>query len=344
MDERRSTPEDVYLCYRLLLGREPELPQAMIARAIEYPSRIALVSSFIHTLEFQLRHSARLHPGLDVSLLNEFANAEAAGVEGFVTDFMGGLTHTSILAWAVERNGQLEMPPVLGNLFGALPEWLSVLSSVKSAAEGGRTRFTVAEIGAGWGPWLAVAGRAARNKGMDELRLVGVEPAPELCASMKRHLSDNGFDSSFCTVIEAAVVPGAQAAQYPILGHPSVEFGHRAVAKPAEGRPADGWRAIDVTTLAEIMALEPELDLMVLTTGGDEVAMLSGLDLTSIGLRSLMVATHDRRADFELWDLLSKAGWRNVIYQTCEVRQDDGDLSIAHIVRDGCQYWVNPRA
>ncbi|TCS10429.1 class I SAM-dependent methyltransferase [Caulobacter sp. BK020] len=343
MAERRSTPEDVYLCYRMLLGREPEYPQAMIARAMQYPSRTALVSSFIHTLEFQLRLGAPICPGLDVALMAEFADPEAVGVEGFVTDFMGGITHTSLLAWALERNGQLEMAPVLGNLFGSLPEWLSVLGAVKDAVDRGRGRFAVAEIGAGWGPWLAVAGRAARRKGLGDLRLIGVEPAPELCASMKRHLSDNGFDASVVTLVEAAVVPGAQAAQHPMLAHPSLEFGHRSTARPVKAPPADGWRAVETITLGEVMALEPELDLLVLTTGGEEAAMLAEVDLTTLKARSLMAATHDRQTDFTLWDRLSKAGWRNAIYQPCEVRQDSDDLSVTHIVRDGCQYWVNPR-
>lgn len=343
MDERRSTPEDVYLCYRMLLGRDPELPQAMIARAMQYPSRTALVSSFIHTQEFQLRLGARLYPGLDVSLLSEFADPHAVGVEGFVTDFAGGLTHISLLAWALERNGQLEGPPVLGNLFGNLPEWLAVLWSVKGAVEAGRPRFVAAEIGAGWGPWLAVAGRAARRKGVGEVRLIGVEPAPELCTSMTRHLGDNGFEPSAVTVIEAAVVPGAEAAQHPILAHPSVEFGYRSTARPANGRAMDGWRAVKTTTLGEVLALEAELDLLVLTTGGEEAAMLEQVDLTTVRVRALMASTHDRETDFALWEQLSKAGWRNVIYQPCEVRQDGNDLSVSHIVHDGCQYWVNPR-
>lgn len=343
MNERRSTPEDVYLCYRMLLGRDPELPQVMISRAMQYPSRAALVSSFIHTLEFQLRLGAPLHPGLDVSLLAEFAESEAVGVEGFVTDFMGGVTHTSILAWAAERNGQVEAPPVLGNLFGSLAEWLAVLGSVKRAVDAGRTRFAAAEIGAGWAPWLAVAGRAARRKGVGELRLIGVEPAPELCASMTRHLSDNGFDASVATVVQAAVLPGAQAAQHPVLAHPSIEFGHRSAAKPVKGRAADGWRAVKTISLSEVVALEPQLDLLVLSTGGEEAAILAEVDLTTIPVSAIVASTHDRQTDFALWEMLSKAGWRNVIYQPCEVRQDENDLSVAHIIRDGCHHWINPR-
>jgi hypothetical protein len=343
MSERCSTPEDVHLCYRLLLGREPDFPQALIARAVEYPSRVALVSSFIHTLEFQLHHGARLYGDLDVSLFGEFADPDARGAEGFVTDFMGGLTHTSILAWAAEQNGRVEMRPPLGNIFGTLPEWLSVLSAVKRAAEQGRPRFAAAEIGAGWGPWLAVAGRAARNKGIEALRLIGVEPAPELCAAMERHLADNGFDPSTFTVINAAVLPGAEAAQYPMLAHPSIEFGHRACGKSATESVSEGWRGVDLIALQDIVAMEPDLDLLIVTTGGEEVSALASLDLRATNIRSLMVSTHSRLADFELWETLAGAGWRNVVSEPCGVRQDDEDPSVLHVVRDGCQYWVNPR-
>ncbi|PVM89681.1 hypothetical protein DDF62_11270 [Caulobacter radicis] len=340
MSERNSTPEDVHGCYRLLLGREPEYPQALIDRALTYPSRVALVSSFLHTLEFQLRHGSRLDGRLDIGLLSEFAAPGLQGRADYVTDFLGGLTRTGVLAWAHDKGGQVEAPPVLGNLFGSLPEWLAVLAAVKAAAERGRQRFVAVEIGAAWGPWLVAAGLAARSKQIDAVRLVGVEPAPELCAVMREHLSVNGFTEEETTVIQAAVIPGAEAAEHPILAHPSIEFGHRSAPRPSAKRSRDGWRSCKTVDVQEIFSQEPEIDLLVLTTGGEEREILSSIDLTTGPVRAILLSTHTPRADLEIWEMLSAAKWRNVVSQPCEIQQDGADPAILHTLRDGCQLWI----
>ena len=98
--------------------------------------------------------------------------AGAASVPGSFVDYLGVQTRCGYLPPAyAEYAGEVE--GVDGA--GAVPlheatETIAMLTAVQE----GTGLFTVAELGAGWGPWLVAGAAAARQRGRPS-RLIGVE-------------------------------------------------------------------------------------------------------------------------------------------------------------------------
>ena len=77
-------------------------------------------------------------------------------------------------------------PPVDGEYF----EWIDVLESVALA----RDRYTMLELGAGYGRWAVRAAAAVRQRGISECHLVAVEADPVHFTWLQQHFCDNGLD------------------------------------------------------------------------------------------------------------------------------------------------------
>ena len=69
---------------------------------------------------------------------------------------------------------------------------MAVLDAIERfVSDGG---FVAVEAGAGWGPWLAMAGVVCRSRGAERIGLIGLEASPERFALMRRHLEFNQLD------------------------------------------------------------------------------------------------------------------------------------------------------
>lgn len=110
----------------------------------------------------------------DMKVLDAFTREDALPTQGFVTDFMGCKTRTSILySEARVYNNKVWGPPVPGAIFEAA-EWIGLLKSVLTAKDS----YTAMELGAGWGPALVWGAYAARTRGISNISLCGVEADP----------------------------------------------------------------------------------------------------------------------------------------------------------------------
>lgn len=69
-------------------------------------------------------------------------------------------------------------------------EWIDVLTAVINAKD----YFRMIEVGAGYGPWLALAGVAIERKFKINFQLIGIEADINRFNWMKQHLIDNNID------------------------------------------------------------------------------------------------------------------------------------------------------
>ncbi|MDQ3378761.1 MAG: hypothetical protein M3546_00345 [Actinomycetota bacterium] len=70
-------------------------------------------------------------------------------------------------------------------------EWIDVLEAVSNA----RDRFTMVELGAGWGRWLVNAAAALHHRSDDMAYcLVGVEAEPTHFRWLRQHMLDNAIE------------------------------------------------------------------------------------------------------------------------------------------------------
>lgn len=118
--------------------------------------------------------------------------------EGCQTDYMGTRTRCEFVADTAPSPSEVQMgcPPVDEEYF----EWIDILESVARA----RDRYTMLELGSGYGRWAVRAASAVRQRGIRECRLVAVEAEPAHFTWLKQHFCDNGLDPAQHTLVHGA--------------------------------------------------------------------------------------------------------------------------------------------
>jgi FkbM family methyltransferase len=84
------------------------------------------------------------------------------------------------------------------------------------AARDARDYFVGVSLGAAYGGQLTLAAKALAAIKPLPFRLVAVEPVPENCAWMRRHLADNGLDPEQHWIVQAALGADNEPALFPV--------------------------------------------------------------------------------------------------------------------------------
>lgn len=270
-------------------------------------------------------------PG-DLDLFRRFSPYTGPGREGFVTDFLGVRTSVSFVNGSEHLNGEVLGYPVPSCWHASALEYITTLRSVLEAEE----RLVVVELGAGWGPWLVTAGAAARQRGIKDIRLLGVEADTSHVDMMKQHLAENGFDAH-AEVVLGAVTDRDGMARFPVIEHPSAGWG-------AQVEDPNAHRFVEVPSfrIATLLKDVEIVDLMhVDIQGAERDAIRDSLEVMNEKVRRLFIGTHSRLVEIELMETLFTAGWRMENEQPCILRFPGGQEAELYV--DGCQAWYNPR-
>ncbi len=283
----------------------------------------------------------------DLAVFEPF-DIRPAPTPGFVTDFHGGRTRTSLL-WDSARplDGTVLPRPIPADYHAETIEWVGTLRSVLEARGG----YAAMEVGAGMGPWLVAAGVAARLRGLSPIRLAGIEADPARFAAMRQNLADNGFDPDAQMLIEGAAGATAGIAHWPVREDARNDAGMRpvrdGVADDAAYYEGDVGRAMEVKVhaLGPLLAREPRWDLLHIDIQGGEGELCAGvIDAMSKHVRRLVVATHSRVLDGAVMATMRAARWRlEAEKPTRFIPQDDIASLERMATHDGTQVWRNPR-
>jgi FkbM family methyltransferase len=126
---------------------------------------------------------------------------EGEAGEGWTVNWLGVRTRASIQSvrgTAATEFVRTERPRPSEDFF----EWLDIFESVA----GSSGRYTVVELGAGWGRWLVNAAAAVqRLNPARPFLLVGVEAEPTHFRWLAQHFRDNGIDPRDHVLIRSAV-------------------------------------------------------------------------------------------------------------------------------------------
>ena len=279
-----------------------------------------------------------------------FPRWEGVTASGFEHDFLGVRTRrawftTSAGTDAVKRRP--ELPEVNEEYF----EWIDLLEAVE-AAEG---TFTMIELGAGWGRWLARGAVAARLLGKG-VRLTGVEAEPTHFRWMKRHLADNGVPRRSRDLHRAAVAETPGRVRFHV-GDPAAWYG-QAIDRDATpsgrrerlrgfvarqlGTTTNSRLIVDVRaiTLADLLAGVDRVDLIDLDVQGVEADVLTAAaEQIHSRVRRVHVGTHSSENELRCRELFTSLGWRNVndFPFGTTVPTEWGPVSF----QDGVQTWIN---
>ncbi|MBK1661781.1 class I SAM-dependent methyltransferase [Paracraurococcus ruber] len=302
-------------------------------------------------------HHFQAYRDADIRFLEALAAPERQPDPLLILDFFGMRVDPDYEPAQAHRRGTvIDRPPFPGDtlLSGGI-EYAALALALQSAGEG----FAVVEVGAGWGPWVTLATLCARRLGKRRIAITAAEADPLRFQALRRHLDLNGLvplgapDAGAAGDLawrlhQAVVWPHAKGALWP--GAALGDAGRRAVeAAPSDGAdyrghalPLSRQASIPLPTLLEAHAA---VDLLHMDVQGTEAALLAGaLPVLNDRVRLLCVATHSRRIEGALLDLLFGAGWRLEREEPCFFPVAQPVVSLDALTQaDGCQVWRNPR-
>ena len=276
----------------------------------------------------------------------------------FEVDFIGMRTRREFMR--VIPNYGCSIPAVEEDYF----EWIDVLQSVRDA----RNKYTMIELGAGYGSWAVRAALAARQLGIEHIKVGLAEAEPMHLSWLRQTLQDNGIRPEEAAIYDCAVSDENGSTDF-YVGMPD-DFGpdtsrhwygqaiSKSYEKPADsamnpaqiycGQPvvtyASGWKAITVRKMdiRDILSQFDDIDLLDLDVQGEELKILTAsADLLDRQVKRLHIGTHGLELEEGLRKLLGQRGWFPVRdYGFHKVNPTPfGEVQFV----DGVQSWINPR-
>lgn len=303
--------------------------------------------------------AAEHHP-----VFSGYAPLEVLQEPEFLVDFLGIRTRVEFMAGMIPDYQAPAQPrlvtagaPVFDEEYF---EWTDVLEAVEEA----RDQFVIAELGAGFGRWSVRAAAALARKAGCRFQCIAVEAEPMHFNWMRQHFLDNNIDPDDLDLTWAAVgatpgfVPfwvgeagawyGQAVADGTDAPFPGVEMRRVLKARSVLGKPpavpATGKSVVWVpcTTVADLIAAYPRIDLMDLDIQGLEFAALeAAIDVLDAKVRRIHIGTHSQRIEQQLRALFTARGWTKRNDYPCQVTgvaTPYGDISFG----DGVQTWINP--
>ena len=238
-------------------------------------------------------------------------------------------------------------------------EWIDVLNAVKNAKD----HFRMIEIGAGYGPWLAVAGVAIKQLMQVPFQLIGIEADINRYNWMKQHLIDNDIDlkghcfyhgvvnemgrSVWFDVGDSNKSYGAtilRGNNIPTLWKDGVRgwlkflFNRRKLRKIGAIRP----ERVRAYRLSEILKKYPKVDFVDMDIQGSEgeVVRESICELNN-KVKMIHIGTHNDEVESYLYKTFIAHKWSCIwnFKNGCIQNTPYGEIQFS----DGVQAWVNPR-
>jgi FkbM family methyltransferase len=219
-------------------------------------------------------------------------------------------------------------------------EWIALAESVRAAPE----KFTMIELGAGYGRWLVAGAVLARRlrPGLP-LKLVGVEAEPTHFAWMQQHFSDNDLNPAEHELIHAAVAAQSGTVQFVDSADPSLDYGQYVwdgvQADPARPPP----RAAPAVGINDLLVRHDLIDLIDMDIQGYERAVVpAGIEEMNKRVKRVIIGIHEPiEIGTELTAVFKANGWKNLVSFPFKSRVETeyGPISFT----DGVQYWLNPR-
>jgi hypothetical protein len=353
--------EDVVWGYRYILDREPESEKIIELQQKFFNSVSEFRRSLIDSTEFRLQtlFSREENDYLgyrreDLSVFTHFNSTIPQPTPGFVTDFHGSRARISSLWDGLQHLDGVVLPePVPGDYHADTTEWLGVLKAVLASGDS----FAAMELGAGIGPWLVASTVAARLRGIDTIRLLGVEADPGRFALMVQNFHDNMIDPNEHTLICGGVGTVSGKAKWPRIADPRNFSGGRPIRKYGDQQETldnedikylegllNGFVDVDIISFEQLLAIQPRWDLVHLDVQGTEVELCTTcLTKLSECVRYLVVGTHSRKLDGDLLALMYRAGWDLEHEKPVGFSYNKQLQTLERMSRtDGVQVWRNP--
>jgi FkbM family methyltransferase len=355
--------------YQGLLGREPD--PLGLARHLERlgagaVTKQELAMNFLRSAEFRERSNregwgaafidaadARLFEGYHRRDLQLFFRFDTSGVRptpGFITDWIGSRVRLTSLWRSAAREGVdrvIQPLPIPGDYHAEAVEWIGVLKAVLAA----ENSFSVMELGAGFGPWLAASCAAARARGIEDLHLCGVEGEPGRFALLQQNMEDNQLSGADIALHSGAIGVERGWARWPRVARPTEGGGRPLRQDNDEDRkyyskfpPVKEFIDVEIIPLGNLLNDRELWDLVHIDIQGTEAELSEGcIGELSERARYVVVGTHARWIEGELMKIFLNAGWILENEKPAKLRTEAYTELNYDCYIDGTQVWRNPR-
>lgn len=296
------------------------------------------------------------------TVFDRFTHFKGRVPTNFIVDFIGCRIRESIFPDELSQRRtseeiDAEWPPFDEEYY----EWVDLLESVVAA----NGRFTMLELGAGFGRWAIRGALAARQRGVDNTQLGLVEAEPLHLDFLTQFLADNGIPREIVDVYPGTISEDAGTVLFQVkkhvdstADHPKEWYGQ---AKAPEGwRPTkmlpgayygrdlfvypSGEGAINVTQFAAAKLFRgyDSIDLIDLDVQGEEfIVLYAGIEELNKRAKRLHIGTHGAEIEANLREMLRANRWVCLRDYACGATAVTpvGDIYF----QDGIQTWINPR-
>jgi FkbM family methyltransferase len=279
------------------------------------------------------------------AVFRSFTKYEGLGCPGYVTNFLGCINDINVSDATKTLGGLIEDYPFPGNFHGGTIEWVGTLKAVLEADNA----FRMLELGAGWGPWCVIGYIAAAQRGISDIKVVGVEGDAGHIKFMEENFSANHLRPDFYSIVPGVVGLEDGEALFPKAKRPSEVYGGAPdfSTRGDEQAPfnrfmkycsetVDQVERVPAFSLETLMAELPIVDLVHCDIQGTELELFTNaIDLISRKVKRVVIGTHSRQIDRGLTGLFASHGW--VLEGAEDCLYCRGMLS-----GDGTQVWRNP--
>jgi FkbM family methyltransferase len=243
----------------------------------------------------------------------------------FDVDFLGTKNRTAFFTMLRPHPCDREESPNYPTHDEEYFEWIDLLEAVTLA----KGRFTMLELGAGWGRWTVRGAAAARQVGLP-YHLVAVEAEPTHFQWMVQNLQDNSVLMANCRLIQAAVT-GSDGRIGFHVGDPENSYG-QSIGGPVE---------VEAVSLATLIAPLEIVDLVDMDVQGAEFEILeAATDSIRRKVRRIHVETHSEKLHASIRKLFCSLGWQ--CHFLFEGNTGDETRWGRINFQSGIQSWLNP--
>jgi hypothetical protein len=274
------------------------------------------------------------------AIIRRYADDNVRPRAGYLMNFLGVAIDPKFFPQLLDgRAGEVEGLPIPGNWHADMAEFATALRGVGLA----RDRFTMIELGCGWGCWMNNTGAAARRAGL-KLHLIGVEGDLGHIGFAEEARQANGFDKSQMTLHRGIAAAASGIALFPRQERAGVSWGLQPIFGASETQRKQAVRSGDydelpMIALADIAAPFDRIDFLHIDIQGGEADLVEGcLRVLQDKVAYMFVGTHSRQIEGRLFDIMLRAGWRLEIERPGLLKLDGAE---PYMWIDGVQGWRN---
>ena len=250
--------------------------------------------------------------------------------------------------------GRLGMPVPDDGFHAEAIEYMSLADSLRRFGTG---RFCAVELGAGWGPWIGLAGVLAKARNVSDIVLVGVEASTARFDLMRRHLAANGLRAADAAGedgrlgnIMSRLFRGAVWTETGVVYFPDTATTDMGATATSTKEKTDNlgreirMQVVPCRTMQKLLGDLAPIDFIHLDIQGSEIDVLAHeIAWASRNVRSMLVATHSRSIEGRLIDLMLAHKWVLHREKPCRVNwANNTPALVGRTTHDGTQYWLNP--